>query len=97
MLFYKAVFIQIIKNRLGYFGTFLVRSAAEFVKGNVEPVVNILVDLVIIVAKLAWSFFCPAGLLFQSQFRIRQFRKHTSFRNRVNGKNVQKRQQKASG
>ena len=64
MLFYKAVFIQIIKNRLGYFGTFLVRSAAEFVKGNVEPVVNILVDLVIIVAKLAWSFFVLQGFCF---------------------------------
>ena len=64
MLFYKAVFVQIIKNRLGYFGTFLVRSAAEFVKGNVEPVVNILVDLVIIVAKLAWSFFVLQSFCF---------------------------------
>ena len=57
MLGDESVLVKLGENPLGYFGTFLVGCAPELVERDVEPLVYVLVDCIIVVAKLAGSLF----------------------------------------
>ena len=59
---YISVFIQLLKNILGYLGMNMGGGTAEFIKCNIKPAVNIIMDLKITFTKLMGTdpfLYCP--------------------------------------
>jgi hypothetical protein len=48
----ESIFMEALEDSLGDLGVVLSRGAAEVIESDVEPLVNLLVDLVILCAKL---------------------------------------------
>jgi hypothetical protein len=48
----ESIFMETLEDGLGDLGVVLSRGAAEVIESNVEPLVNLLMDLVILCAKL---------------------------------------------
>lgn len=48
----ESIFMEALEDSLGDLGVVLSRSAAKVIESDVEPLVNLLVDLVILCAKL---------------------------------------------
>jgi hypothetical protein len=62
----KPRFVQFGKNILGYFGMRGRGGAAEFIKRNVEPAVNVRVDRVVAAAQFTRAYAFLGGLVFRS-------------------------------
>ena len=64
MFFYKAVFFNIFKNPLHNLRLLRCGGAPEVVKRNIEPMINIAVDRMVVVAQFARRFPFFEGFCF---------------------------------
>ena len=55
VLSYKSGLVQVVEKPLGHFGALIIGGAAELVKINMEPVVNLCMFCKIVVTQFPWG------------------------------------------